>query len=98
MKTFCLVTMLALLLVGPVVAATDENIGIEVTAKGWLAGRRIRGGQSGRCRVSDGSIAARGPAVPRAVPRKLRRNPQSKRQHALLQAALAYYALTNAYC
>ena len=36
MKTFCLVTMLALLLVGPVVAATDENIGIESLLKdGW---------------------------------------------------------------
>ena len=89
MKTFCLVTMLALLLVGPVVAATDENIGIESLLKdGWQVAGYAAANQ-GAVEFSDGSIAARGPAVPRAVPRKLRRNPQSKRQHALLQAALA---------
>src|SRR5262245_44849449 len=51
--------------------------------------RHLGDGQSVSCRVSDDSIAACGPVVPRAVPRKLRRNPQSKRHLALLQAVLS---------
>jgi hypothetical protein len=94
MKTFGVATVLALLLAAPAVAApavaaTDENISIETLL---LADCRLRGGQSVSCRVSDDSIAECGSVVPRAVPRKLRRNTQSKRQLALLQAALAPWA------
>ena len=88
MKTFGLATVLALLLAAPAVAATDENIGISIETL-LKDDCGLHGGQSVNCRVSDDSIVACGPVVPRAVPRKLRRNPQSKRHLALLQAALS---------
>ena len=89
MKTFGLATVLALLLAAPAVAATDENISIETLLKdGWQIAGYAAANQSA-VEFSDDSIAACGPVVPRAVPRKLRRNPQSKRHLALLQAALS---------
>ena len=90
MKTFGLATVLALLLAAPAVAATDENIGISIETllkDGWQIAGYAAANQSA---VESAMILLQcGSVVPRAVPLKLRRNPQSKRQLALLQAASA---------
>ena len=84
MKTFGQAIALVFLLATPAVAATDENLSLETLLKaGWQVAGYAAANQSD-------SIAACGAVVPRAVPRKLRRNPQPKRHLALLQAALAH--------
>ena len=86
MKTLSIAAVLALLLAAPAVA--EDNISIETLLKdGWQIGGYASANQPA-VEVSNDSIATSARAVPCAVPRKLRRNPQSKQHRALLQAAL----------
>jgi hypothetical protein len=82
MKTLSIDAVLALLLAAPAVA--EDNISIETLLKdGWQIGGYASANQPA-VRVSNDSIATSARAVPRLVPRKLRRNPQSKQHRALL--------------
>src|SRR6476646_1949604 len=89
MKTFGLATVLALLLAAPAVAATDENVSIETLLKdGWqIAGYAA----ANQFAVESAMILLRHANQSYLVQCRASFDltPQSKRQHALLQAALS---------